>query len=187
MTSEPNIGLTDEELATRFRDEGDLTCFDELARRHRSRVVAACGRILRGAEAEDAAQEVFLRVMAKIRLFQGGSFLGWLLVLTRNVCLNRVAQPGLNPLEAAREPAGGDTEMTRATEDAVRKMLALLQELPEAQRICIKLFDLDGYSYEETARLSGYPEKKVKSYLQNGRRMLKILWDERHGGRERSA
>src|SRR5947209_20004800 len=75
MESEALAQLTDEELAGRFRDAGDVACFGELVRRHRARVLAACRRVFRNGDAEDIAQEAFLRASTKIHLFRGGSFL----------------------------------------------------------------------------------------------------------------
>jgi RNA polymerase sigma-70 factor (ECF subfamily) len=167
--------LGDDQLAERYQTTGDAACFDELAGRHWTRVLGYCRRVVRGAEAEELAQETFLRALAKLDQFRGGSFAAWLLSLARTVCLNRVARAdwGITaPLEDAPVAAQGGEE-ERVLEDSIRRMLDALERLPEPQRICIKLFDLDGYSYEETARLSGYSLGEVKSHLQNGRRMLR--------------
>jgi RNA polymerase sigma-70 factor (ECF subfamily) len=77
--------------------------------------------------------------------------------------------------------ASTDGEKDRLMDDAVRRMQEAIERLPEAQRICIKLFALDGYDYEETARLSGYSLGNVKSHLQNGRRTLRKLLEDGGG------
>ncbi|HXK07461.1 MAG TPA: sigma-70 family RNA polymerase sigma factor [Verrucomicrobiae bacterium] len=171
------FGLADGELAQRYLKTGDTACFDELAGRHWNRVLGYCRKVVRGAEAEELAQETFLRALIKLDQFQGGSFAGWLLSLAKTVCLNRVAKADWRtnvPLEDA-PPSASDGEHERLLEDSVRRMLQALERLPQPQRLCIKLFDLDGYSYDETARLSGYSLGEVKSHLQNGRRMLRKL------------
>jgi len=174
----PNLpGLADDELAERYLTTGDSACFEELAGRYWHRVLRYCRRVAGVAEAEELAQETFLRSLAKIDQFRGGSFAGWLLSLARTVCLNRVAKSDWGryvPLEDA-PPAASDGENERVLEDRVRRMLHALERLSEPQRLCIKLFDLDGYTYEETARLNGYSLGEVKSHLQNGRRMLRKL------------
>jgi RNA polymerase sigma factor (sigma-70 family) len=182
MKTESLAGLPDEELAKRYQLTGEAACFDELATRYWPRIVAYCRRVVPGAEAEEMSQETFLRAFAKFDQFRGSSFPGWLFSLARTVCLNRVAKADWNssvPMDTGMASTDGET--ARLTEHAVRRMREALERLPEAQRLCIKLFDLDGYNYEETARLSGYSLPGVKSHLQNGRRMLRKLLEDGGG------
>jgi len=53
----------------------------------------------------------------------------------------------------------------------------ILRGLPEQQRICLKLFYLEGYSAKEVAKRTGFTEKQVKSHLQNGRRNFVAAWN----------
>ena len=182
MKTESLAGLTDEQLAKRYQLTAESACFDELATRYWPRVVAYCRRVVPGAEAEEMSQETFLRAMAKLDQFRGGSFAGWLFSLAKTVCLNRVAKADWNssvPMDKGM--ASTDGEKARLIDDAIRRMRGAMERLPEAQRICIKLFDLDGYNYQETARLSGYSLGSVKSHLQNGRRMLRKLLEDGGG------
>ena len=59
-------------------------------------------------------------------------------------------------------------------EEDLSQMEVCLQTLPSEQRTCLTLFYLERKSYTEVADLTGYDLKQVKSYLQNGRRMLKL-------------
>jgi RNA polymerase sigma-70 factor (ECF subfamily) len=182
MKTESLAGLADEQLAKRYQLTGEAACFDELARRYWPRVVTWCRRVVPGAEAEELSQDTFLRAMAKLHQFRGDSFKGWLFSLARTVCLNRVAKADWNssvPMDTV--VASTDGEKDRLMDDAVRRMQEAIERLPEAQRICIKLFALDGYDYEETARLSGYSLGNVKSHLQNGRRTLRKLLEDGGG------
>jgi len=54
-------------------------------------------------------------------------------------------------------------------------MESAIKELKEDQKICVELFYLQEKSYEEVAKMTGYSMKEVKSYIQNGKRNLKIL------------
>ena len=54
----------------------------------------------------------------------------------------------------------------------------LVNQLPDEQRIAVKLFFIDGYSYEQIAGLMQCDVKRVKSYLQNAKRKLQLLWFE---------
>jgi RNA polymerase sigma factor (sigma-70 family) len=147
MKTESLAGLPDEQLAKRYQLTGEAACFDELATRYWPRVVAYCRRVVPGAEAEEMSQETFLRALAKLDQFRGDSFKGWLFSLARTVCLNRVAMADWNssvPVDTVM--ASTDGEKDRLMEDTVGRMRAAMERLPEAQRICIKLFDLDGYN-----------------------------------------
>jgi len=58
---------------------------------------------------------------------------------------------------------------------------AVLSELPERQRRCLKLFYIEGFSAKEVANATGWTDKQVKSYLQNGRRNFIRLWNGSEG------
>jgi RNA polymerase sigma-70 factor (ECF subfamily) len=58
----------------------------------------------------------------------------------------------------------------------------ILRGLPEEQRICLKLFYFEGYSAKEVAERTGFTEKQVKSYLQNGRRNFLSAWNASNKG-----
>ena len=56
-----------------------------------------------------------------------------------------------------------------------------IRQLPEEQKICIDLFYLQQKSYKEIVDITGYDASKVKSYIQNGKRNLKICVEKNHG------
>ena len=114
MKTESLAGLTDEQLAKRYQLTGESACFDELATRYWPRVVAYCRRVVPGAEAEEMAQETFLRAMAKLDQYRGGSFAGWLFSLAKTVCLNRVAKADWNssvPMDKGMASTDGEKDM----------------------------------------------------------------------------
>lgn len=127
-------------------------------------------------EAEDLVHEVFLRAYAKMQLFRGGNFIAWLITMTRNVCFNAMARRwALVEVQALNLTSGANEEQARVLEDSVRRLTAALQRLSPEQRICVKLVHLDGCSYEEAAKATGFDVGKVRSHVQNGRRMLRKL------------
>ncbi len=189
MSPEPFAGLSDEALASRFQETGEERYFSELVRRMRPRVLAACERLVGSGDAEDLTQEVCLRAYGRMGMFRDGNFAAWLYAIARNLCVNylqtvwggrRVA--GVRELERRR--SADNVEAVCVRDDEIAKMLALLGELPDEQRICVKLFHIDGLSYEKIVRQTGYTDTQVKSYIQNGRRMLRQKWNERHGGKQ---
>jgi len=168
--------VPDEEIVRRFQETGDHECFAELFARYRKKVYFACRAFYSdGGAAEDATQETFLRAYEKMRLFSGGDFGGWLMRIARNICIDqwRKRRPEVeiddeDLRESRGEPTAPPPYDLRLTIDHVwQEMKSLAPE----QRRCLEM-KIEGYSYEETAARTGFSVEAVKSYLQNGRRML---------------
>ena len=168
--------ISDEELVRRFQESGNSDCFAELFARHRKRVFSACrGFFADSAPAEDATQETFLRVYQKIRSFQGGNFLGWLMRIAKNVCIDQWrktrAEAGMEETHLAELPAAGTLDSSSELRLALEKLWQEMSLLSPEQRRCLEM-KIEGYSYEETSARTGLSLEAVKSHLQNGRRML---------------
>jgi RNA polymerase sigma-70 factor, ECF subfamily len=171
-------GLSDEELVREFRAHGDQVSFRELFERHRRRVYLACRVFLQEAgSAEDATQETFLRAYQNLDRFVAGNFLGWLMRIAKNICIDhwrrRRNEPDLGGEEMAGLADGECLERSTLMRLTIEQVLVEMSHLPEEQRRCLEL-KVAGYSYEETATLTGYSTAAVKSHLQNGRRTLWI-------------
>ncbi len=173
---------TGADLLRRLR-EGDLGAFEELVTTHQHRVFAVAYRMLgTRAEAEDVAQEVFLRVHRGIAAFRGDAKLStWLYAITSRLCLNRLAS-GERRMTLAR--ADDDEAVIRAQGDPdpasmmeQREMEAALHraiaELSEERRIVVVLRDLNGLAYEEIAEALGLELGTVRSRLHRARMELK--------------
>ena len=168
--------IPDEEIVRRFQESGSSDCFAELFARHRKRVFLACrGFFADSAGAEDATQETFLRTYQKIHTFQGGNFLGWLMRIAKNVCIDqwrkRRPEAGLDSELLPEGAAVGTTDRTTDLHWAVEEVWNAMTTLPPDQRRCLEM-KIQGYSYEETAAHTGLSLEAVKSHLQNGRRTL---------------
>jgi RNA polymerase sigma-70 factor (ECF subfamily) len=133
-------------------------------------------------QAEEAAQEVFLRVHRSLAEFRGEAKLStWLFAITSRLCLSRLAS-GAARIGRARDsesalatlacPDGGAPEALerREAEAAVHQAIA---ELPEDQRIVVVLRDLEGLAYEEIAESLGLTLGTVRSRLHRARLELK--------------
>jgi RNA polymerase sigma-70 factor, ECF subfamily len=154
--------------------------FEELVIAYQHRIFAVALRMLgNAAEAEEIAQEVFLRVHRSIAEFRGEARLStWLYGIASRLCLNRLAsgdrrlrRDDVDALD--RAPAGGDAaaQMERSEmESALREAIA---GLPEERRIVVVLRDLEGLSYEEISRALGLELGTVRSRLHRARLDLK--------------
>lgn len=174
--SEPS----DFDLVERFRRFNDRPAFDRLVERHQGWVRGVCGRILRSDElAKDAAQEVFTRALSHIHGWRGGNFPGWLKAIAVNCALTIVdKERRWAPLEqAADSPAPAlDPEQILLSSQRSEQARALIARLPPKQRLVFVMKHIDGCSYQDIGRLTGFTEKEVKSFLQNARRNFTNWW-----------
>src|SRR5512132_3821490 len=144
----------DPQLVDRLR-RGDPRAFEELVIAHQHRVFGVALRMLGSrAEAEELAQEVFLRAHRAIADFRGDAKLStWLYAIASRLCLNRLTSSegrmsraraeGLDRLPAAGGEPGADLERSER-EAALHRAIA---ELPEDRRIVVVLRDIEGLTY----------------------------------------
>jgi RNA polymerase sigma-70 factor (ECF subfamily) len=181
----------DEELVDRAR-RGDDEAFAGLVHRYERRVLSvARGLVGNPAEAEDVAQEVFLRVFKGLGGFRGNStFKTWLYRIATNAARTRRGRRQARPEIAAsgaaddeqeslleRAPAAGDLERATLTRDRVERALA---RLPVEWREAVVLRDLEGLDYREIAHALDIPIGTVESRIFRGRaRLRELLSDDR--------
>jgi RNA polymerase sigma-70 factor (ECF subfamily) len=151
-------------------------------REHGARVYRLCLQMLgQPADAEDAAQEVFLKVLDRSGQFEGrAAFSTWLHRLTVNLCLNRlererlrVAVP-LSPEEGALA-AGQSPWPQAAARAAAARVTALLARLPLEHRLVLHLREVEGLAYREIAAALGIPLGTVMSRIARARESLSRL------------
>ena len=161
---------------------GDAEAFEEMVRTYQHRVYGVALRMMRSpAEAEEVAQETFLRAHRALAEFRGAARLStWLYAIASRLCLNRLAlgetrmarrrsdTVDLLPGRAGDEPGGGMESEER--EAALHRAIA---ELPEERRMVVVLRDLEGLSYEDIAAALGLELGTVRSRLHRARLDLK--------------
>ncbi len=160
---------------------GDLSAFEELVTTHQHRVFGVALRMLdSAAEAEEVAQETFLRAHRSLAEFRGDAKLStWLYAIVSRLCLNRlasadrkVARPGDEMLLRVADGAAGPhaSAERRELEAALHRAIA---DLPEERRVVVILRDLEGLTYDEIARTLGLELGTVRSRLHRARMDLK--------------
>lgn len=181
--------LTDLELVERYRSSGDLAHVGQLFERYSHLALGVSLRYLRNKEdAEDAVMEIFEHLTVALKKHRMENFKNWFYSVVANHCRMTLRKRKTLPtgvdrseelldavLASAPALTGGDAE----DEAELQQLSAALSGLNEAQRRCVELFYLKGKSYNEVAELSGFSLNEVKSYLQNGKRNLKLLMTER--------
>jgi RNA polymerase sigma-70 factor (ECF subfamily) len=168
--------IPDEEIVRTFQETRSEDCFAELFARHRKRVFSACrGFFADSAAAEDATQDTFLRVYQRVHSFQGGNFVGWLMRIAKNACIDQWrkgrAEVRIEGTHLTEAPAAGTLDSSSEWGLTLEELWKEMSSLPLEQRRCLEM-KIQGYSYEETAARTGLSLEAVKSHLQNGRRML---------------
>lgn len=157
---------------------GDGRAFRVLMERHLGSIVSIARRMLRDdAEAEDVAQEAFLRLWRSGATLEIGAagVRPWLRRVVSNLCLDRVRGQGRVSVvddlpevpEAATQLAGLERQ------DTQRRIQAALQRLPERQRLALILFHFEGMSQIEVGQVMGVSDEAVESLLSRARRQLK--------------
>lgn len=142
----------------------------------RPNLLRICLRILgEPGRAQDAVSDTYLRAYANLGRFEATNFAGWLSRIAQRICLDRLrADRPTEPIDEHDDLTAGYNEMRLLTAIQIRTILA---KLPEAQRRCLKLFYIEGFSAKEVAQETGFTEKQVKSHLQNGRRNFTLQWE----------
>lgn len=172
-----NDTISDEDLVARVA-AGDRIAYGELVARHLDRTVTVARRILAsGAEAEDVAQEAFLRLWQHAGRFRPGEarFTTWFYRITSNLCLDQRRKRTALPLEAAGDPADPAPDQHAVLERArtARAVAAAVEGLPERQRAAIALTYDAGLSNAEAARALDITVGAMETLLVRARRSLR--------------
>ncbi|WP_343672969.1 sigma-70 family RNA polymerase sigma factor [Chitinophaga sp.] len=174
--------LTDEELLQRYKSDDNSHWIGILFDRYAILLLGMCMKYLKNEEdARDSVQQIFLKVLADINKHQVQYFRAWIYMVTKNHCLmqlrqrNQVRQEEVNE-KLLNDPAPPEEKATLVEKEVLLdNMEQALEQLNDEQRICIKLFYLEKCSYSEISEKTGYSLLQVKSYIQNGKRNLKLL------------
>ena len=173
--------MTSDEALVERTLAGDLSAFETLVERHRDVVYRVARRIVGEDEADDVAQDAFLRAFHRLSLFRGESpFRSWLLRITHNAALNALTRRRVAPLDDADtndgEPVAVATVRAPAEQLEVserrRRLAGKLQEIGPPHRAVLVLRDIEGLSYEEIAEVMETPVGTVKGRLHRARREL---------------
>jgi RNA polymerase sigma-70 factor (ECF subfamily) len=169
------------DLARRAR-RGDAAAFDELVRRFHRPVLRFCWRLARSADAEDLAQDTFVRAFVHFERFDPERpVLPWLIAIARRLCLDllrrRKVTVGLEAIPVSDQSAPSPEREASAREQLSRLDRAL-DELGEGAREAIILFHVEEMSYRDIAAALEVPMGTVMTWLHRGRAQLKRELDE---------
>ena len=179
MLSSPAT-LPDVELVELARS-GDRRAFDELLRRHDSRMRGLAYRLMADRHRmDDALQEAYLKAYKALPRFRAGSDFGtWLYRITYNACIDELRKRKRSPLATADqtdpESSSPGPERVVSASETVRGALA---ELPVDQRVTVVLVDGEGFDHREAAKILGVAPGTVASRLHRARAALRRVLGE---------
>ena len=170
--------LTDQEILRHFYADRNNEWLGPLLERYTLLLYGVSMKYLKNSEeARDAVQQIFLKVITELHKYEVSYFSSWLYMIAKNHCLMLIRDQRRSiPVDQVMEPTVlredpdpmKDENMLRNLEDA-------LQHLNQEQRNCIRMFYLQKKSYQMIAAETGYSLLQVKSYIQNGKRNLRLL------------
>lgn len=172
--------ITDEELLKRYCESGDLAYFVEAYKRYMPLVYGVALKYLKRPEdAQDAVMQLFEELIVKVKETEIQSFKAWLYTCIRNNCLMEIRKRNKNlsvSLDDSFMEFCDDFHLTIAGENEEREkaLQDCIEALPEKQRISVNYFFLQELSYKEVEERTGFSLKNVKSFIQNGKRNLKL-------------
>ncbi|OYU96862.1 MAG: RNA polymerase subunit sigma-24 [Bacteroidetes bacterium B1(2017)] len=177
---------SDEELLLSYQKDGDKLLVGELFKRHSLMCFAVCNKYLKNEDAaQDAVMQIFENLFEDLKKHTVLNFRTWLHSVARNYCLMILRKPELLLRLSEEDEESEESFMEKQMilhpldnklelEEKLSAMELALLNLPAKQQECIRLFYLNQLSYEQVSTQTGYSLNEVKSFIQNGKRNLKI-------------
>ncbi|MBN1821357.1 MAG: sigma-70 family RNA polymerase sigma factor [Prolixibacteraceae bacterium] len=181
---------SDEQLLSLFLEKQDMDYLGELFVRYMHLVYGICLKYFKNRDdSKDAVMQIFEKVNTEVHNHTISNFKSWLYVVSKNYCLMELRKKGnkkfLQPeenifvfMENKQEIHLVDNSDNLNLE---KDLLNCIESLKKEQKLCIRLFYFDNKPYREIAEQMAFDEKKVKSYIQNGKRNLKICLEKKDG------
>jgi RNA polymerase sigma-70 factor (ECF subfamily) len=175
------------DLLSEYYRSGDLELLGKIYQPYMHLVYGLCLKYLKDqAKSEDAVMQIFELLIEKLRVHRVDNFKSWLYSVSRNHCLMQLRASGKDIvvmddsfMESAQIPHQDiDKEIQ---EEKLQLLEKCIGELNPEQQQSVRLFYLEEKCYKDIAEMTGFDIKKVKSYIQNGRRNLKICMEKNHG------
>jgi RNA polymerase sigma-70 factor (ECF subfamily) len=191
--TQPAMGQHEETAWIKAFLAGDRSAFDKLVWRHQDKVFNLCFRLLgENEDASDCAQETFVKVYRSLKDFRfGSSFSTWLYAVAVNTCKNKlksaeyrrrkrmipiddppVASDGGKTVREIEDPSPSPLAQL-ADKERERLLQGAIDDLPPDARTVVVLRDVEGLSYEEIVRATGYNVGTLKSKLARARQQLR--------------
>ena len=186
MAKDPFAHIEDKELLENFYRDSNNQWLGILLQRYTLLLLGLCMKYLKNEEeAKDCVQQIFLKAITELQKYKVDYFKSWLYMVGKNHCLMKIRDShGRHPVEITDNIAMQDdeTDLRRQLYEKDNTLNTLhdsLHELNAEQKQCVTLFYLQKNSYQQIVETTGYNLLQVKSYIQNGKRNLKLILEKK--------
>ena len=186
MAKDPFAHIEDKELLENFYRDSNNQWLGILLQRYTLLLLGLCMKYLKNEEeAKDCVQQIFLKAITELQKYKVDYFKSWLYMVGKNHCLMKIRDShGRHPVEITNNIAMQDdeTDLRRQLYEKDNTLNTLhdsLHELNAEQKQCVTLFYLQKNSYQQIVETTGYNLLQVKSYIQNGKRNLKLILEKK--------
>ncbi len=166
-----------------YKQSGDLTVLGELYQRYMELVFGVCLKYFKDAEtAKDSVMQIFEELVSKLKKHEVENFRAWLHQVAKNHCLMQLRTPkNLKTVEFKVDLMQNEENVhlngVLEKEENFKKLEDCIGTLTTDQQTAIRLFYLEEKCYNEIVEITGQEWNQVRSYIQNGRRNLKICME----------
>jgi RNA polymerase sigma factor (sigma-70 family) len=183
---EKQAEYSDQQLLENYYRDGNSEWLGLLLPRYTLLLLGVCMKYMKNEEeAKDCVQQVFLKAITELSKYRVEYFKAWIYMVAKNHCLMKLRdRQGKRAVEISDihvqsidESLEGNPHLEK--DELLNRMSAALEQLNGEQKQCIILFYLEKRSYQEIAEVTGYTLMQVKSYIQNGKRNMKILLEKK--------
>ena len=175
--------LADNQLVELYKQSGDTRLVGVLYNRYMTLVYGVCLKYLKDRdESKDAVMQIFEKLISSLKEHEIIHFKSWLYVTAKNHCLMAIrSQKGRNFQEFSADIMENGAflhpEEEPEKELNLVKLEKCIEHLAAEQKHCVTLFYLQHKCYKEIVEITGFDDNKVKSYIQNGKRNLKLCME----------
>ncbi|MES1198069.1 MAG: sigma-70 family RNA polymerase sigma factor [Chitinophagaceae bacterium] len=178
--------ITDQQLLEHFYSDHNNEWLGILLQRYTLLLLGVCMKYLKNEEeAKDSVQQIFLKVIQELQKYKVDYFKSWLYMVAKNHCLmklrdrqGKITSP-INDRLSSKESEETEKQVFLQNDHTLELMETALKELSPEQEQCVTLFYLQKKSYQEVSDITGFSMLQVKSYIQNGKRNLKIILEKK--------
>jgi len=171
-----------------YRNTSDNQYIGILFDRYSHLVFAVSMKYLKNEEdSKDVVLQVFEKLSGDLKKYQINQFSSWIYSVTKNHCLRQLKKRSfpiqLDDTHTYFAVEEEDIKPGELTDHFLEHLGDALEHLNEEQKTCVRLFYLEEKSYKEIEEVTGYTYEKVKSYIQNGKRNMRIFLEKTNAKR----
>lgn len=176
--------ISDNELLEYYYADKAQEWIGVLLQRYTLLLLGVCMKYLKDeTEAKDCVQQIFLKVLTEVPKYKIEYFKSWLYMVAKNHCLMRLRERGTKGVRELSEQHLAEAETDKQdlllNEQTFYLLEEAIEELSEEQKRCVVLFYLQKNSYQQITAQTGFSLMQVKSYMQNGKRNLKLILEKK--------